>query len=212
LDPNGLQNNGGSTQAVSVDCSSAIDAGIFNAQVSSTDQRGEVRIGMPDIGAYENGSIVDPIINMAGLALVSNYNASYQWIDCNNGNMPILGATYQIYSPVANESYAVIVGDGSGCVDTSACHDVNNVGIEELSLSNNLKVIPNPNVGLFKIELGKLYSRVRIVIVDVSGKKILERFIENSSEVAFELNDLNGLFFIEIQTESDNATIPVIVQ
>jgi hypothetical protein len=52
LSPNGLQDNGGSTQTIALQAGSpAINAGPVDAP--STDQRGFARIGQPDIGAFE---------------------------------------------------------------------------------------------------------------------------------------------------------------
>ena len=33
--------------------------------------------------------------------------ASYQWLDCNNGNAQIVGATSQTYAPTVNGNYSV---------------------------------------------------------------------------------------------------------
>src|SRR5690606_3645392 len=46
--------------------------------------------------------------------------ATYQWLDCNNGNLPIGGATGQTYVPVVTGNYAVQVTIG-GCTETSGC-------------------------------------------------------------------------------------------
>ena len=52
-------------------------------------------------------------------------NATYQWIDCNNGNSNITGATSQSYTPTVSGSYAVKVSNISGCMVTSVCTQVN---------------------------------------------------------------------------------------
>ncbi len=56
----------------------------------------------------------------------------YQWIDCGNGNAPVIGATSRSFTPQVNGSYAVVVQQGT-CRDTSACHAITNVGVEELN-------------------------------------------------------------------------------
>lgn len=55
----------------------------------------------------------------------------YQWIDCGNGNTPIVGASSQTYTATANGDYAVILGSGS-CADTSICHTISVLGLDDL--------------------------------------------------------------------------------
>ena len=73
--------------------------------------------------------------NQALLTAVQN-GATYQWVDCSNNFGPIPGATNQSYTKAtANGSYAVII-TANGCTDTSACHNVTTVGINDYSASN----------------------------------------------------------------------------
>ncbi|MFK7785396.1 MAG: T9SS type A sorting domain-containing protein [Crocinitomicaceae bacterium] len=50
-------------------------------------------------------------------------SSTYQWIDCSSNNIPILGATSQLFPQTQTGSYAVIISDGV-CSDTSACSEV----------------------------------------------------------------------------------------
>ncbi|MEK9612777.1 MAG: gliding motility-associated C-terminal domain-containing protein, partial [Flavobacteriaceae bacterium] len=48
--------------------------------------------------------------------------AQYQWIDCENGNTPIAGATQQSFTPTeVKGSYAVQITTAEGCTLTSVC-------------------------------------------------------------------------------------------
>jgi PKD repeat protein len=60
--------------------------------------------------------------------------ASYQWLDCNNGNAIIPGETNQTYIPASSGNYAVVVSK-NGCTDTSAC--VNFCNIDAYYLFND---------------------------------------------------------------------------
>jgi hypothetical protein len=53
--------------------------------------------------------------------------ASYQWVDCDNGNAPIGGATGQTFVPSVTGNYAVEVTVG-GCTETSGCESITVVG------------------------------------------------------------------------------------
>lgn len=76
--------------------------------------------------------------------------ATYQWIDCNNGNAPIGGATNQSYAATADGSYAVIVTVGA-CSDTSACEVIIGLGISSASSEGAVSLYPNPNNGAFVV-------------------------------------------------------------
>ena len=68
---------------------------------------------------------VDISVIQNGTTLTSNATgATYQWIDCGNGNDSIAGEINATYNAAAIGSYAVIVTEGS-CSDTSACVAIN---------------------------------------------------------------------------------------
>lgn len=77
--------------------------------------------------------------------------ATYQWLDCNNGNAPINGATSQSYAPSTSGDYAVVITQNS-CSDTSACVNMVTVGInQQTGLTGGLDIYPNPTSGMFII-------------------------------------------------------------
>jgi hypothetical protein len=83
-------------------------------------------------------------VNQNGATLTASATgASYQWVDCGNGNAVIAGATGQTFTATASTGiYAVIVSIGS-CSDTSACITVDQSGIEEFG-STTFTIVPNP--------------------------------------------------------------------
>ena len=58
-------------------------------------------------------------------AITSNAggSATYQWVDCDNGNAPIAGATNQSYTATVSGNYAVVIVDGT-CNAASVCEPV----------------------------------------------------------------------------------------
>ncbi len=66
--------------------------------------------------------LANSTISINGLTLTCNdTNAtSYQWVNCNNGYLPIQGATQQNFTVQQSTNYAVIVNN-NGCTDTSEC-------------------------------------------------------------------------------------------
>ena len=135
---------------------------------------------------------LDNTVTENGLTLTANQTgASYTWVDCNNGNQPIPGATAQSYTATANGSYAVIV-EQNGCSVTSNCVAISTVGLDDLK-AGLFRVYPNPTSTVIHIELEKATG---IRLMDVTGKLILE---ENGAAVyTIDVTHLTtGLYIIE---------------
>lgn len=58
-------------------------------------------------------SPIDVTVGQVGPTLsANNSGATYQWVDCDNGNAPITGATSQSFTPSNSGNYAVIITEG----------------------------------------------------------------------------------------------------
>ncbi|MEX2483930.1 MAG: T9SS type A sorting domain-containing protein, partial [Brumimicrobium sp.] len=133
-----------------------------------------------------------------GVTLISNNSQpgiSYRWIDCDNNNEGIIGATNQTYEPQENGSYAVIVTK-LDCSDTSDCIDVLILGVDENNLTS-IEVYPNPSTGVYTItseEVNKPYA-----VLDNNGRVILEGTFKNkSTEIDISKHD-NGIYFLNVE-------------
>lgn len=83
---------------------------------------------------------LDNTLSASGTTLTANEtSASYQWIDCDNGNIAIAGATSQSYTPTVTGNYAVEVSSNN-CSVTSSCILVDFTGINELELKTKTLV------------------------------------------------------------------------
>jgi len=137
-------------------------------------------------------TVLNNTVTENGLTLTANQTgAAYTWVDCNNGNQPIPGATAQSYTATANGSYAVIV-EQNGCSVTSNCVAITTVGLDDLK-AGLFRVYPNPTSTVIHIELEKATG---IRLMDVTGKLILE---ENGATVyTIDVTHLTtGLYIIE---------------
>ncbi|MCB0795762.1 MAG: VCBS repeat-containing protein [Flavobacteriales bacterium] len=118
---------------------------------------------------------VDVGIGINGITLTADaMNASYAWLDCDDGLSAIPGATAQSFTPMQNGNYAVAITQG-GCTDTSACMAVTTVGIvEQHAAIQELTVFPDPVV-VDEIDLRFDLQEARPVSVALhgsSGKRI----------------------------------------
>jgi len=108
--------------------------------------------------------------------------ASYQWVSCNFGKVPIPGATNQSYTATINGSYAVIVTK-NGCADTSSCYVLAHVDINQLnSITNYINIYPNPAQNNFTVEVSST-DKQTISVFDVNGKQVLSQIINDKAIV-----------------------------
>jgi trimeric autotransporter adhesin len=137
-------------------------------------------------------TILNAATTVNGLTISANQSgASYTWVDCNNGNQPISGATAQTFTATANGSYAVIV-EQNGCTVTSNCVEITTVGLEDIK-TELFRVYPNPASTMINVEMANA-STIRLF--DVSGKLLKE--LNGSSFYTIDVTDLNrGMYMIE---------------
>lgn len=165
-----------------------------------------------DLLTISNNSVT---LSLQGATLSSNYtgnsaNATYQWIDCVNGNAPINGATGTSYTAAQNSLYAVQITE-NGCTVTSDCFLVATVGINDLSSTNAWKIFPNPAQNEVMISHKSIIPTC-ISILDLTGKKI-QTHIPQLPETVFQLSDLkSGLYFVEITVGNERYSEKLLVK
>ncbi len=144
-----------------------------------------------------------------GITITANAaGASYQWIDCSNGNAIIPGATSQSFTATSNGSYAVIVTNAN-CTGTSDCQTINPIGIDELSASN-IQVYPNPTSGNVRILFGKKYEFTTIELINEIGQIVFRKSYTLNEEIDFNINGTKGLYLLKIETAEGTSTFRVI--
>lgn len=134
-----------------------------------------------DISVVENNSTLTA--NLAG--------AGYQWLDCNNGFNPVIGATGQSFLPSYNSSYAVEITSGN-CIDTSTCFIVTVLKVKESDMK--LSIFPNPTNGLIILDGTKNIVFARII--DISGRSGILNVVNNEIEIT---DYKSGCYFLELE-------------
>ncbi|MDT8411174.1 MAG: T9SS type A sorting domain-containing protein [Vicingaceae bacterium] len=131
--------------------------------------------------------------------------ATYQWLDCNNGNAVIAGATAQSFRPSATGNYAVEI-TFNGCIDTSACTNVIITNIDE-SIMENVNIFPNPTKDDIYVELPlNEFASFEVKIYSVTGKLVYNASQNNVSKLSISTANWDkGLYFIQLI--SNNQTI-----
>ena len=126
-------------------------------------------------------------------------NASYQWIDCLNGNVAIAGATSRNYTASLGGSFAVIVTK-CGISDTSDCKYVSGLGVNEKSFNLEVSLYPNPATEVITISVNDAILE-DLIITDLNGKQLFQQAaFGHTSEVQVESLSY-GVYLMNIKTE-----------
>jgi uncharacterized delta-60 repeat protein len=144
------------------------------------------------INAVDDSVVVGNASFMANSA-----SGTYQWLDCDNGNSIIVGATNQIFTPSGNGNFAVIITDNS-CIDTSNCYSMMTVGITSLENNFSVNIYPNPTTEALVIEVSDLIETKSYKLMDNIGRQLLFGSL-NKKKTTVELIGLSGgIYYLQI--------------
>lgn len=139
----------------------------------------------------------------------NNNNATYQWLDCDNNDEPIEGATNQTFTATESGNYAVELTE-NGCTNTSACVAVTVIGIDELSNGLQALVYPNPSQGNVEITLGSTMQDVELMLTDIQGRVIFTRNYPSLFKTNIELPDAKGVYILKLKAQDSTSTLRII--
>lgn len=132
----------------------------------------------------------------------NNPNYSYQWLDCNNSNSPINGATNNYYVVSTSGTYAVVI-EAYDCIDTTTCFTHATTEIGSSTVFDNLKIYPNPATSEIELndESGKELDN--ILIYDLQGKEQVFSIKKlNKNKAVLSVNHLKaGIYIIYTRTK-----------
>jgi len=154
---------------------------------------------------------INNLISLSGTQLSAlQAGATYQWVDCNNGNAIIPGATLQNFTPAVTGNYGVMV-TVAGCTVTSSCMFVT---INNTSINNEhwqgVKIYPNPATTLFTID--GLNVGAEIKILDLTGKLILNKTTNSNSLTVFTGEFVPGVYIVQVLNNENLVQKKLIIQ
>jgi alpha-tubulin suppressor-like RCC1 family protein len=155
-------------------------------------------------------SIPSNTVTLSGNTLTADEaEATYQWLDCDNGNAAINGATNQSYEPGVSGNFAVEITK-DGCTSTSDCQSLTFVGLNELT-QINFSAYPNPTSGELTIELGDfVYSEVTVLVRNSIGQETMRKNYTSINKLDLIIQGAPGIYFVEIRTGDKRAVLKVI--
>ena len=165
----------------------------------------------PVVTGSDNGSNItinalpDVTTSLSGVTITANQTgAAYQWLNCNTGYSVIPGETHQSFTATANGSYAVLVTmNGNGCSATSACVNISNVGINEITANNKFAIYPNPANDFITIVSPE---KATIEILNTEGQ-IIKSIKNHGTKVKIDLVNIPaGVYMIRARTDKEVVT------
>lgn len=133
-------------------------------------------------------------------------NATYQWVDCDNGNAPIAGATHQTFRPGVSGNYAVLV-DNDTCSEVSGCHQVIVVGLVNPDKKCGFQLYPNPSNGTVRLESsGNAGEPQRLRVFDISGREVFRQSLAGKTDYTLTFDLPDGLYSVVLETETERTT------
>lgn len=149
-------------------------------------------------------------ISVTNNILTADQNgATYQWLNCNNGDSLIPGATSQSFTPTLNGSYAVEIEE-NGCIDTSECFAIVDLGIYEAGTAHSISVYPNPTQGKITLISDNEFGNATMLIRNVLGQVVTEYTLSSIKQIEVNLEGSEGVYFIEIEDGIKKSLIKVV--
>lgn len=141
------------------------------------------------------------------LAVAPTANATYQWLDCNNGNLPIAGQTAQSFTPTVAGDYAVEVRLQT-CADTSVCTQTMVASVSGPSPPlAALQVYPNAFTSTINVSWQAPVPSVHIAILDELGRTLQNVTLNNATAAHLNTAALSsGFYFLRISAEGMSVT------
>jgi len=138
--------------------------------------------------------------------------ASYQWIDCQNGNAPIMGETNPTFIATTSGSYGVIINQ-NGCTSVSSCVYID-THINQNDMNGTISVFPNPTQGTLYISFEQSMENTFITLTNLLGKKVYESnnvIIQKGTNTTIDLSVLpSGFYFLNIENKNIHTTFKVV--
>jgi Cu/Zn superoxide dismutase len=156
---------------------------------------------------------IDATVTQDGETLSANEaDAVYQWVDCDNNDAPIEGATNRIFEAEASGNFAVII-TSENCNAISDCYQVLVTEIKEKEGNPQITVFPNPVKKELYIRLGAYMEGFSLSLFDSGGKQVRNRENISGTEVSFNVSSLKkGTYILEIVWEDNKWHRKIVVQ
>ncbi|WP_300665032.1 T9SS type A sorting domain-containing protein [Fluviicola sp.] len=142
----------------------------------------------------------NPVVTQVGAELHASASAAYQWLNCDNGYVPINGETSQQFAPATNGNYAVITTSGT-CSDTSDCYLIDDLGLNK-EQPLDISILPNPAIDEISLLLNESIQIQSVKTMSAAGQ-----LVDKGTSKVIKVNLLApGIYSIIVETNQGNWT------
>ncbi len=124
--------------------------------------------------------------------------------------LAITGATNASLSNLIFGNYAVEI-DQHGCVDTSGCYDLENLGLNDWQQQIELTYYPNPTSGELFVEFSQMFSGT-LTVFGIMGQEMVARELSPTHRIELELPEAAGTYVIRLAHENGASGRLVVVR
>lgn len=150
-------------------------------------------------------SIATICLNSATVFVASGAN-TYTW---NPG--AIVGSSVTL-SPSLTTVYSVSGTGANGCVGTATTGIVvtSCFGMDEKGANAIVSVYPNPNTGVFTIDLNQISGQTSLEVMDVTGRMILTKQFTETSHTVDMSTFANGVYYARVKNTNGVNIIKIV--
>lgn len=152
--------------------------------------------------------LATPVISANGNQLTASTTANYYWWYLNGNLLPNDTIQTITYSQAGN--YTVIAMDTNGC-KSAVSTPFTAVSVPNYQLAESIKLIPNPNNGIFQVQFPTgMTGNYSVSIFDVLGKKVFQsdkREVELNRNFFVNISLPDGSYLLEINADGVNLGI-----
>lgn len=195
--------NGTDVVAPTVDATYTVTGTDANGCVSATGAVSTVTVNaLPTISVVTNNTLL--CVGQTATLTASGTATSYTWSTTDNTSAITV-------TPSVQTTYTIEGTGANGCLNAttitqnvSACTGIENVAS---SASANVLIYPNPNNGLFVIELT---SASNVTVMNALGQVVISETFEAGKHNLDIHNEATGVYFVKVMTNNKQQIIKVI--
>lgn len=126
----------------------------------------------------------------------------YVGLDAEDNGSYSGGVAYSFGSPAGGQDILFQI--------YTCCNENTSAGILDYSLGDKLIVYPNPTSGNFSIDLGNTYENISVTILDITGRVVGSRIVQESPVLNLSLDEPSGTYLVSIEAGDKKAVIRLV--